>query len=93
MVVQQAERPFPKLAALFHPHPISRKEVFVLVIPLPRGVGPGDFKRLRSHATWYQKQVALFGPSYGAKSRARARRRGQSIREELSASSRIGSVL
>ncbi len=40
-------------------------------IPIPRGVGPGDFDRLRSHAAWYHRQITRFGPTYGAKRRSR----------------------
>jgi len=37
-------------------------------IPIPKGSGPGDFLRLRSHALWYKKQIEKFGPGYGSKS-------------------------
>lgn len=66
----------------------------MLLIPIPRDVGPGDFRRLRTHAAWYRRQVEIHGPSYGAKSRERARRRDRRIREEATPTpSRIGPVL
>ena len=51
-------------------------------IPIPKGVGPYDIRRLRPFAAWYLRQVAKHGPGYGAKRAARqSRRRGSTIRE------------
>lgn len=57
-------------------------------IPIPRGVGPGDFGRLRSHAVWYRRQVQRHGPAYGAKRRSRRIRKSSHV-----TTSRIGPVL
>lgn len=69
-------------------------------IPIPRGVSPGDTKRLRGFATWYLRQVAMFGPSYGAKRRQGASpeygvgRKSDKIRAaSTTTTSRIGSAL
>lgn len=62
--------------------------VMIIRIPIPRGVGLGDFDRLRSHAAWYRRQVLRHGPGYGAKRRARSIRRSSQP-----TTSRIGPVL
>jgi hypothetical protein len=57
-------------------------------IPIPKGVGPYDIRRLRPFAAWYLRQVARHGPTYGAKHQTR------SIgRSSQTTTSRIGSVL
>ena len=46
-------------------------------ITLPRDITiseASDYRRLRTHAAWYLRQIVRFGPTYGAKRFARRAR-------------------
>jgi hypothetical protein len=51
-------------------------------IPIPRGVGPGDSKRLRSHAARYLHQMNSWGPEKGSALRRSVDRRCAHLQEK-----------